>query len=134
MIGDFTFGDDNRFDVAESRVDEWLSGVEERAAKARVLSERVAGLTASATSKDGLITVRLSSSGVLKDLRLDDGVRRHSGDWIGERILATTRAALERLAGQIDGAVAETVGRDSPEGRAILASFRAHLAEGTDGG
>jgi hypothetical protein len=124
VAGDFSpFGDETSFDDANIRVDEWLAGIEERASKARELSGLVAGLTATASNSDRSITVTVSSSGALSDIRIDDAVRRHSGQWIAQQILATTRAATAQLADRLRDAVDETVGRDSPEGRAVIASF-----------
>ncbi len=127
------FGDEAAIDDAGVRVDEWLAGIEARAAKARALSGLVAGLTATASNADRSITVTVGSSGVLRDVSMDDSVRRHSGRWIAQEVLATTRMAIARLADRIGSAVDETVGRDSAEGRAVIASFRARVTGGSDG-
>ncbi len=124
VAGDFSpFGDETSLNDADIRVDEWLVGIEKRASKARELSGLVAGLTATASNSDRSITVTVSSSGALTDLRIDDATRRHSGQWIAQQVLATTQAATARLADRLRDAVDDTVGRDSPEGRAIIASF-----------
>ena len=129
VAGDFSsFGDETSLDDADIRVDEWLVGIEKRASKARELSGLVAGLTATASNSDRSITVTVSSSGALTDLRIDDAARRHSGQWIAQQVLATTQAATARLADRLRDAVDDTVGRDSAEGRAIIASFVSRTA------
>lgn len=125
---DITLFDEDALDDVETGVDRWLAGIEDRATKARALAQRMAEMSVSAASSDRLVTVTVSSSGVLRDLRLADGVRRHSGEWIASQILSTMRTAIARLADQADQAVDDTVGRDSPEGRAILASLHARTA------
>lgn len=115
-------------DSADRLISEWQSRIENRASKARALSQQLNALTVTARSRDGLVEVALSSSGMLTQLRLDESVRRHSAAWIAEQVLATTRKALDQLAARAGEAVRDTVGEDSPEGRAILASYRDRLA------
>jgi hypothetical protein len=62
------FGDESELDTAGRWVDDWQAGIEERATKAHALSERLAGLTATARSRDGLVEVTVGSSGVLTGL------------------------------------------------------------------
>jgi hypothetical protein len=128
------FGDEAQLDAAEQWVNDWQAGIEQRAAKARALSERLSGLTATARSRDGLIEVTVSSSGILTDLWLDDGVRRHSGRWIAEQVLAVTRQALDQLTTQVGTATQDILGSDSPEGRAIIASYTTRLGQALGGG
>ncbi|GAA5186617.1 hypothetical protein GCM10023322_33250 [Rugosimonospora acidiphila] len=127
------FGDEAALDDAGARVDGWLAGIEDRAARARALSGLVAELTATASNADRSITITVDSSGLLSGVTMDDAVRRHSGQWIAQEVLATTRKAVARLADRIGGAVDETVGRDSPEGRAVTALFQARVTGGSDG-
>jgi len=115
--------DESSLDEAERWVDGWQAKIEARAAKVRELSERLAGLEATARSEDGLVQVTVGSSGVMTDLRLDDGVRRHSGQWIADQILAVSKAARRELASTVEAATNEAMGAESPDGRAILAAY-----------
>jgi hypothetical protein len=65
---------------------------------------------------------------------VDERVRRHSAGWIAEQVLAVTRQALDRLTAQVCEATQETVGEDSPEGQAILASFTIRRGQASNGG
>ena len=49
--------DGSDLEAAERLVDDWQAGFEQRAAQARDLAARLAGLTAAARSDDGFITV-----------------------------------------------------------------------------
>lgn len=115
--------DERELDAAQRWVDDWQSGIEERAARAAALSRRVAQLSATARSRDGLVEVTVGASGALTGLRLREEVRRQSTGWIAEQILATVRLAQAELTEQVRRAAAETVGPDDETGRAMVASF-----------
>ena len=117
------FDNEADLDAAERRVDEWQSGFEQQAARARELADRVAALTVTATSDDGLIEVTVSSSGTLTGLRLDENIRRRPAEDTAGQILAVHRAALAVLTDRVVEAVEDTVGPDSPAGRAVVASY-----------
>ena len=117
--------DGRDLDDAERLVDDWQAGIEARAAAARELSERLAGLTASARSDDDLVTVTLGSSGVMTGLELADGIRRQPAADTARSILETTRAAQAALTAAATEITAETVGADSATGQAVIASFQA---------
>lgn len=68
-------------DAAERWVDDWQSGIEERAAQARDLSGQLAALTGTARSADRSVEVTVDSSGAVTDLRLDERIR----DWSAAR-------------------------------------------------
>src|SRR4051812_19552587 len=88
-----------------------------------VLAERVAALSASATGDDRAVTVTVSSAGIVTGLRLDDSVRRLSGETLSAEILRTMRRAQAALAEQVVVAVDETVGADTETGKAVVDSF-----------
>jgi DNA-binding protein YbaB len=117
------FGDDTDLDAAERWVDDWESGIAEHAAKAKALSQRVAALSATARSDDGLVEVTVASSGVVTRLHLDERVCGWSAARIAEQVMAVMHAAHRRLTEQVTEATAETIGLDDPAGRAVVASF-----------
>jgi DNA-binding protein YbaB len=125
------FGDEADLDAAERWVDDWESGIAERAARAKALSQRVASLSATAHSDDGLVELTVASSGVVTGLRLDERVRDWPAARIAEQIMTVMRAAHRRLTEQVTEATAETIGLDDPAGQAVVASF-AQRAGGTD--
>ena len=106
--------------------------VEKLAADAAALSGRVARLSGMARSRDGLIEVTLDSSGVLSGLRLSDDVRRYSGSWIANQVLATARAARADLAARVRQTTLETVGKESALGRELVADYTRRMAAEQD--
>jgi hypothetical protein len=89
-------------DDAEEWLDSWTAGVDARAARAADLTRRVAGLTATATSRDGSIEVTVGPDGRITGLRLD-----HPD--LSGRILAVMRAAQHRITERVAAEVRDTV-------------------------
>jgi hypothetical protein len=117
--------DGRDLDDAERLVDDWQAGITARAAAARELSERLAGLSASVRSEDDLVGVTVGPSGVVTELDLAEGIRRQSAEDTARSILATMRAAQAALTAAATEITAETVGADSATGQAVIASFEA---------
>ena len=126
MVGDGV-GDGVGLGAAERWVDDWQSRFEDQAARARALSQRVGGLTATAVSADGTVEVTVGPSGALTGLRLGEAIRGRPAADTAERIVAVTRAALTKLVERAAVAVEETVGRDSAAGRAVIDSYATRL-------
>jgi hypothetical protein len=110
-------------DAAEDWIRSWSDSISERAAAARELSDRVAGLTVDATDHDHLITTTVNGSGSLVGLRLEAGAARVPMDELADRILRTMRRAQAGLAERVAGIAAQTVGSDSESARAVVSSF-----------
>jgi DNA-binding protein YbaB len=115
--------DGRDLDEAERLVDQWQAGFEERAAQARALAARLAALTTTAESEDGLVSVTVGASGVMSDLALKEGIRDQPAATTARVILETLRAAQSSLTAAATTATAETVGTDSETGKAIVASY-----------
>jgi DNA-binding protein YbaB len=115
--------DGRDLDEAERLVDDWQAGFEERAGQARALAARLATLTATARSEDGLVSVTVGSTGAVSDLSLDDGIRDQPAETTARAILATLRAAQASLTKAATEATAETVGADTETGKAVIASY-----------
>ncbi|XVV17743.1 YbaB/EbfC family nucleoid-associated protein [Actinoplanes sp. CA-131856] len=113
--------------LAVERIEEWQRGFEERAAQARALTERVAGLSATAREGDGIVEVTVGSNGQIVDLRLDEETRRQPAATTARQILSAVTAAKESLARDFAQATDETVGLDSVTGRALMESMNRQL-------
>lgn len=113
---------------AVERIDEWERGFAERAAQAKALAERAAGLSATGREADGLVEVTVGSNGQVIGLRLDEDTRRQPASTTARQIMAAIRAAQSDLVRQFGEVTAETVGTDSETGRAMLAGLKARLA------
>jgi DNA-binding protein YbaB len=110
------------------RIDEWERGFAERAAQAKALADRTAQLSATARGGDGLIEVAVGPNGQITELRLDEDIRRQPAATTAREILLTVRAAQRALLGQVEEAATETVGADSPTGKAVLGGLSARLS------
>ncbi|ASW57129.1 YbaB/EbfC family nucleoid-associated protein [Plantactinospora sp. KBS50] len=117
------FRDEAELDAAARWVDGWQDRIEQQAARARELGERVRAMTVTVRGADDLVEVTLSSSGALSGLRLSDSLRRQPAAEIAEQILQVARTASDRLAERISAATAETLGADSAAGQAMIDSY-----------
>ncbi|GAB1690813.1 YbaB/EbfC family nucleoid-associated protein [Krasilnikovia sp. M28-CT-15] len=109
-------------DEAEGWLDALVSGADVQAALAVDLSRKVAALTGTARSTDGLIAVSVGSNGQLVDVSLDDRALT-TGRELSRRILQVTRDAQHNLADAVTAEVQRTVGEDSATGQAVIDSF-----------
>lgn len=112
-------------DAAERRIDDWQAGFEERAAQARELAARLAELTTTARSEDGLVEVTVGASGAMIGLELAEETRRQPADKTAREILRTLSAAQSAMTEAATEATAETIGAETETGRAVIASFTA---------
>ncbi|HEX5201877.1 YbaB/EbfC family nucleoid-associated protein [Paractinoplanes rhizophilus] len=119
-------------DAAEEWVRSWSDSVSERAAAAREMADRVAGLTVDATDPDRLITTTVNGSGGLVDLRLEPGAARLPMDELARQVLRTMRRAQAKLAERVADIAAETVGADSESARAVVSGFEHRYPEPDD--
>jgi hypothetical protein len=110
-------------DAAEDWIRSWSDSISERAAAAREMSDRVAGLTVSATDPRRRITATVNGSGGLVDLDLEPEAGRLPMDELAGEILRTMRRAQGRLAERVAEIAAETVGADSETARSVVSSF-----------
>lgn len=117
-------------DAADGWIDSWQSGIEQRAAAARELSDRLRDLTVTAESRDTLVQVTVNSAGALVALELRDEIRSRSAAGIAEAILSTIGSASDEVTRQIRLATEQTVGRGSPTGAAILEAYQASDPDG----
>lgn len=114
---------------AERMIDDWQAGLEANAAAAREMSDRLAGLTATARSPDRLVTVRVGATGDLVGLELAEEIRARPAAETAREILATLRAARVALVDAVAEVTAETVGAESATGRAVLDGYRARARQ-----
>jgi hypothetical protein len=111
-------------------MNQWQSGMDERAARARALSERVAALRSSARSRDGSVDVTVDSAGAIVDLRLEEPIR--SAPDTAHAIMSVMREAQANLAPQVRRAAAEELGLDDPVTEAMVASYARRFSSPED--
>jgi hypothetical protein len=110
---------------AERWIDNWQIAIEARAGRARELSSRLAQLTRTARSPDGLVTVTVGGTGDLTGLELGEGIRRRPAATTARDILATLDAARAALTEAVAVETKATIGADSAPGRAVIEAYRA---------
>ncbi|MFB9239342.1 YbaB/EbfC family nucleoid-associated protein [Plantactinospora siamensis] len=126
------FPEDAELAAADRWVDDWQERIERQATQARDLAERVRGLTGTARSRDGLVEVTVSSSGALTELRLAEGIRRRPAADTAQQIMEVLGVATAQLAERVTQATAETLGADSPAGRAVIESYARRVPPSTE--
>ncbi|UQU64321.1 YbaB/EbfC family nucleoid-associated protein [Couchioplanes caeruleus] len=120
------FGDES-VDSALERIEQWQQSMAQRAEQAQTLAQRTSALTATARSRDDLVTVTVGPEGQLTQLHLDERTRRQSAAATARAIMEALQAAKDALVMKFEAATAETVGADSETGRMLNESLRRRL-------
>jgi hypothetical protein len=102
----------------------WERQVAENAQRCQDLRERLSRLSLTETSRDGLVQVTVSSSGLLAGLVLDDRRQPTSLRQVAAEIMDCVRRAQARIPGLLEQAMVETMGTDDPSTHVILADAR----------
>jgi DNA-binding protein YbaB len=110
-------------EAADRWISEWSASVQGRAEQGQAFAERVAGIAATASGRQGAVEVTVSGSGAVTGLRLDERVRDWPARELAEEILAVMRRAQAQLAAKVSAAAAETVGADSPSAVAVIDGY-----------
>jgi DNA-binding protein YbaB len=118
---------------ALQRIDQWEQSMARRAEQARELTRRVAEVSATAHSRDGLVEVTVGPEGQIQHLSLDEQTRQQPAAATAEKILETLGDAQAKLIRRLDKVTVETVGADSETGRMLMDSLRRRLGI-ADGG
>lgn len=85
----------------EAQAEHLLAGLRERQAQIQQLQDQARQVTATARSRDGLVSVQVGAQGQLLDLRLDPGAYdRLSPQRLAAAVVELARAAAENAAGQ----------------------------------
>lgn len=99
---------------------DWQQQVAENARRHAELRDRVAGMSITETTPDGMIRVTVSADGVLTDLALHQRYEGVPLAQLGPRIMACVRRAQARIPGLM-GQALRASGVDDPAGALILA-------------
>ncbi|GAB4050590.1 YbaB/EbfC family nucleoid-associated protein [Catellatospora paridis] len=84
---------DGSLEDAERRIDRWEMSLEQRAANARLLAERLHDLQVTAEVADGAVKATVDTAGRLVALKLGDAVKAWSPEKIAAGVLAATGRA-----------------------------------------
>ncbi|TDV57220.1 YbaB/EbfC family nucleoid-associated protein [Actinophytocola oryzae] len=106
-------------DDARQRLEAWKGRIDKLAADTQAMSDRFQQLQVTRRDRDGMTEVTVDSSGSLVGLKLTREIDRSAPDVIAATIMSTIREAKAELAERTQEIVEETIGTDSPAGRAI---------------
>jgi DNA-binding protein YbaB len=101
------------------RIAAWRGKIDKLAADTKTMSDRMQDLRVSAADPNGLVEVTVDSTGALVDLRLGQRIQRVAPDVVARTIMATIQEAKRVIAARAQEILADTIGTDSPAGRAI---------------
>ncbi|KAA5832516.1 YbaB/EbfC family nucleoid-associated protein [Saccharopolyspora hirsuta] len=94
--------------------DDWLSQYDSKLRKLKEDTDRaqseLSQLGATATSRDGQVTVRVNSSGVLEDIQFGHGFQHPKPDQVAASIMECVRRAQRDAAGQMVDVMQQFVG------------------------
>ncbi|WP_433793596.1 hypothetical protein [Actinoplanes sp. CA-252034] len=108
--------DGRAFTGDQRLIDEWRGAIEKRAAHTRELETRLAQLSETSRSPDGLVTVTAGPAGDLTaldlDLDLGEGIRHRAAAVTAREIVTTLRAAHVALVAAVAAVASEIGGAD----------------------
>ncbi|GAA0221858.1 hypothetical protein GCM10010492_19960 [Saccharothrix mutabilis subsp. mutabilis] len=117
-------------DGARERLAAWKGRIDQLAADTRTMSERMRAVRVTASDPNGLAEVTIDATGTLVGLRLTDRIQRVPPTVVAQTIMATLGDARTKLADRSQEIIADTIGTQSPAGRAIAESVGRHLRGG----
>lgn len=109
---------------AEQQVQAWVAGVAAKADRYQDMQQRVAEITETATSPDGMVRVTVASSGIVTGLQLADRSVERGAQRLATEVLDTMRRAQSRLSGRVAEVMAATVGDDPQTVDAVVSTYQ----------
>lgn len=106
-------------DGARERLAAWKGRIDKLAADTQAMGERLRAVRVSAGDPGGPAEVTVDSTGAMVDLRLTDRIDRVAPAVVARTTMATLGDARAKPADLSQEIIADTVGADSPAGRAI---------------
>lgn len=106
----------------------WQEQVAENARRYGELNERVAGASATETSRDGVVRVTVAANGSITELVLEEPRQPLSMPELAGQIMACVRRAQARIPDLIAQAMSETVGQNEST-ELVLADARKRYPE-----
>ncbi|WP_035738903.1 YbaB/EbfC family nucleoid-associated protein [Glycomyces arizonensis] len=114
-------------EASRDRLQAWKGRIDQLATDTQAMSDRFEDLKVTVSDPNHMVEVTVDSSGSLVDLRLSERSRRVETEFVSRTILETVQAAKAQIAERSAEIVAETLGEDSPAGRAIAERVRRRL-------
>lgn len=114
-------------EASREHLQAWKGRIDQLAADTQAMSGRFQDLKVTASDPDGNATVTLDSSGNLIDIVLSERTRRIATEVTSQAILQAVQIAKAQVAERSAAIISETLGQDSPAGRAIAERVRGQL-------
>ncbi|MGB3442569.1 MAG: YbaB/EbfC family nucleoid-associated protein [Actinophytocola sp.] len=114
-------------DGAREHLAAWKGRIEKMAENTEAMRGRLQELQVTANDPNGLAEVSVDSTGALVGLQLTERIGRVAPEVVSAAIMATLGEARNQLADRSKEIIADTVGTESPAGRAIAESVDRHL-------
>ncbi|GAA0533065.1 hypothetical protein GCM10010172_12370 [Paractinoplanes ferrugineus] len=119
-------------DSADSYLRNWQDRVDRAAADTKAMSDRLADLRVTATDDNNLVTVTIDTTGVLHEIHFEERIQRVAPGAVSRAVLAALHTARRAAAARSREIVTETVGDDSPAGRAVAERMEQQLTGSDD--
>ncbi|GLZ31961.1 hypothetical protein Lesp02_41490 [Lentzea sp. NBRC 105346] len=110
-------------------VDQWVARARAKAERYQEMKAQAGQISVTETSRDGLVTVSIDSSGNVTDMRITDQVRELSGAEVAAAVLMTMRRAQAKLPEKLAEVMAATIGDDAQTVDTIVGNYRAKFPE-----
>ena len=114
-------------DASRAYLQSWKANVDQTAARATAMAERLQRLRTTAKDGNGLTEVTIDSSGVLLHLELTDRIHRYAPDAVARAVMSALREARQKAARQAHDIAVETMGPGSLSARTIAERMRQQL-------
>lgn len=108
---------------ARERLEAWKAKAEARAAETQAAAEGLQALRIAAKDDNGIIEATIDHSGNLIDVKANDRITRQPAEYTARAMLQAYQNAKRKLAEAAAEVVRETVGTESPTGKALLTGF-----------
>lgn len=107
-------------EAAQARIQQWAQGFAAKAERYHAVREQTEQLRLHAASSDGSVRVTVRADGTVADLRFTEKIRSMPLTDLSELILATMRSAQSGIADRVGEVMAEQVGDDDQQTRAVV--------------
>jgi len=114
-------------DASRAYLRSWKANVDQTAARATAMAERLQRLRTTARDDNGLAEVTIDSSGVLLHLELTDRIHRYAPEAVARAVMSALREARQTAARQVHDIAVETMGADSLSARTVAERMRQQL-------
>ncbi|MFD4367784.1 YbaB/EbfC family nucleoid-associated protein [Rhodococcus sp. NPDC058521] len=107
---------------AAQQLEDWATGLEEKAKKYQDLHTQMASTSVTHTSREGRVTVTVDGNGVPTDIRLEEASRGVEPGTLSTEVMTCMREAQVTLREKVSALVQDTAG-DDEAGKNIAAQY-----------